>query len=147
VKRLAVERVVHRSGERSTAILDRDRHRERGDAVNEVRGAVERIHHPAILGDVRFGHGFFGENRVVREAPADVVRNRRLGLAIDLRHEVVQSLFLDTERLLGAKALAKDLARQACRLARGTLERFRTRHGWASRRHGARADGRGHRPA
>src|SRR3712207_4455060 len=82
------------------AILDRDRDGEVRDAVEEVRGAVERIDDPARLALVARDLALLLEQEAeVGARLAQDVSDRPLGGAVGVRHEIRRALARDLELL------------------------------------------------
>ena len=99
-------------------VLDRDRDREMGHAVQEVGGAVERIDDPprlvGIAGDFA---AFLEQEAPVGPGVAKLVDKRLLGALVGHRHEVGRALAADLQLL----DLAEVAAQARRRLAGGAL--------------------------
>jgi hypothetical protein len=75
-------------------VAERDRHRELREAMQEVRGAVERVDDPLVL-VVALRAALLGEDRVVRVGAVDDADDLVLGEPVDLGDEVVALLGAD----------------------------------------------------
>jgi hypothetical protein len=87
-------------------VLDRDRHREVREAVQEVGGAVERVDDPQPVA-LAVGAAFLGQHRVVRVRLADGVHDLGLGAAVHVGDEVVAPLARHLQRV-GTVEVAHD---------------------------------------
>src|SRR6185312_12587624 len=72
-------------------VLERDRYGEGGEAVQEIRGAVERVDDPDEF-VVAAAAAFLGEKGMLRVAAANGGDDVRFGLAVDVRDEIVAPL-------------------------------------------------------
>ena len=91
-EQLLTHRVVHDGVLHAAAPLHADRYRELRIAVQEIRGAVERVDDPEELAVVTALAAFLAEEVVLRIAAVDGVDDFPLRLRIDLAHEVVLAL-------------------------------------------------------
>src|SRR5437764_289471 len=73
---------------RAGRVLERDADAPRRKAVEVVRGAVERIDHPAAPARAACVRALLAEQAIVRPLAADQVADRRLGLAVGVRNHV-----------------------------------------------------------
>ncbi len=76
------------------AVFDRDRDSEGWKAVQEIRRAIEGVDDPEVFA-LAAAAALLGENCVIRVAAADDGDDLRLGLAVDVRDEVVAALAVD----------------------------------------------------
>ena len=69
-------------------------------AVSEIRGAVERVHIPAIFGSALAATAFFGDNGMLGKFAAQALYNVFLGGLIGFGQQVILSPFIskDTRR-------------------------------------------------
>jgi hypothetical protein len=90
-EQLVLGRVVDDAVRHGAAVLDADRDAVLRKAVDEIRGAVQRVDDPAEFVRVD-GAGLLGEDRVVGVRLVDDVDDRGLGGLVDLGDEVVGAL-------------------------------------------------------
>ncbi len=79
-------------------LLDRNGHGEGRETVQKIGGAVQGVDDPHEF-IVAAAARFLGENRMLRMAAADRRDDVRLGLAVDVGHEVVAALAVDFQRI------------------------------------------------
>ena len=84
-------------------MLDRDRHGERREAVQEISRAIERVDDPDKF-TVAAAPGFLPEHRMLRMAAADGCDDVRFGLAVDVGDEIVAALAVDFDRIEARQA-------------------------------------------
>ena len=84
-----------------------DGDRELREAVQEVRGSVERVDHPGVL-VARVLAALLGEEAVRRIGLADGRDQDLLGLAVDLGDEVVAALLADRDAADAVEAAHDD---------------------------------------
>ncbi len=76
--------IVDDAGDDSVAVSEGDGHAEAGIAVGKIRGAVERVDVPAVLGVVILANAFFGSDgmrrKIFRETIDDVLFAALVGL-------------------------------------------------------------------
>jgi hypothetical protein len=80
-------------------VRQRDRHAVILEAVDEVRGAVERVDDPLVLGLVVRLAGFFGEDGVIGVGGLQRVDDRRFRCLVDLRDEIVVLFLADLNQV------------------------------------------------
>ena len=88
----------------------RDRHAVHREAVQEVRGAIERVDDPhvvAVLGAV-LATRFLGQDAVARVGGEDGLDDRGLGRAVDFADEVIRPLGADGQQVQVLRAPVDD---------------------------------------
>ena len=75
----------HGAGDGSPALKHPQEHREDREAVEEVRGAVERVDHPHDLCGLVLAFRLLGEDAVGRESPRDLPPEVLVGGPIGVR--------------------------------------------------------------
>ena len=103
----------HGAGDGTPALEHTQKHREDREAVEEVRGAVERVDHPHDLRGLVLAFRLLGEDAVGRESPRDLPPEVLVGGPIGVRDRtpVVGDFVVDVE---GAREVAQqDGARRA----------------------------------
>ena len=70
------------------------------NAANKVRGAVQRVYHPAVLGIATAREAaFLGKDSVIGKGLVQMVDNVLLGLDIDFGNKIVDALGLHLETI------------------------------------------------
>ena len=112
-EQLLVGRIVGQAGDDGAVALERDRHREMRDAVQEIGGAVERIDDPAMaLVGAGAGAAFLAEKAVGRPRLGQFLVDDLLGAAVGGGDEIARPLERHLQML--------DLAEIALEAAPGT---------------------------
>ena len=92
--------------------LERNRNRKMRHAVQEVRGAVERIDDPAVAAVTLRLAAFLTEEAVVRPHARQLGAQGALGLDVGMAHEIARTLFRDLQMLDLAEVALQALGRR-----------------------------------
>ena len=109
-KKLLAAGIVYRSQNYGILIFQGNAHRKNGETVNEVCGAVQRIHQPAASVLAWTAFVFFGQNLMVRVATPDQLDDGFLCGQICLSHVVKATFGLDLQRLKFIVVIQKNSA-------------------------------------
>jgi len=120
-EQLAAHGIVDDGVFQASADLAGDRDREYREAVEEIRGAVERVDDPDGL-VLAAASALLGQERVRGVVAADAGDDLLLGGLVDLGDEVVAPLGVDGERFEAVQAAHDQLA-GAARGAHGNVEK------------------------
>lgn len=107
------KRVEHHRLFQPTFVLQGDRYRELGIAMEKIGGTVEWVDDPAII-IARVLAGFFRQDAMVGIGRAHGADDFGFGHAIDLAHEVVAPLGFDRQTIEPIEMAHNDAAGAAC---------------------------------
>src|SRR5579871_6502680 len=107
--------IDNHAGDQLARSLERERRVENGETVREVRGSIQRVDVPTILGRAFLPAALLRHDRVSRKVPAQTLDDQPFAGAIGFRHQVISAF--EIEMLRAARAVIYGTGDELSRLA------------------------------